>query len=99
MGFHAGPISIQDANMVDKTRGRDWTMPDATDVRFLFVSGVIVIGDVQLYYEFTLVEYHLYIDQVLWVIFSNLNDALNQVLQKRTMGLPGRGMALRYRAI
>ena len=36
-----------------------------------------MIGTVPLYYQFTLVKYCLYIDDVPWVIFSNLNDALH----------------------
>ena len=51
-------------------------MRQASDVKFLAVQGTIMIGDVPLYYQFTLVKYYLYIDTVPWVIFSNLNDAL-----------------------
>ena len=51
-------------------------MPHAIDVQFLKVRGVIVIGNVPLPYKFTLVKYDLSINGILWVIFSNLNDAL-----------------------
>ena len=78
MGFPSGPIGIQGAYTKDESTGRDWNMPDAKRIRFLAVSGTIWIGDCQLYYEFTLVEYHLYIDEVPWLIFSTLNDALTQ---------------------
>ena len=67
---------MRDASYTDETNGRNWVMPQATDVRFLAVSGTILIGTTPLYYQFTLVKYHLYIDEVPWVIFSNLNDAL-----------------------
>lgn len=51
-------------------------MDDASNVRFLAVSGTIWIGECQLYYEFTLVEYHAYIDEVSWLIFTTLGGAL-----------------------
>ena len=50
-------------------------MPAAQDVRFLAVSGQIWIGDTPLWYEFTLVEYQVYIDEVSWLIFSVLGGA------------------------
>ena len=68
-GFPAGPISVREASLTDETNGRDWVMQHATDVRFLAVRGTIMIGTTPLYYC-------LYIDEVPWVIFSNLNDAL-----------------------
>ena len=76
MGFPSGPISVRDASYTDETNGRNWIMQQASDVRFLAVRGTIMIGDVPLYYQFTLVKYQMYIDTVPWVIFSNLNDAL-----------------------
>lgn len=59
MGFPVGNISVRDASYVDETSGRNWVMRQATDVRFLAVRGTIIIGDVELYYQFTLVKYHL----------------------------------------
>ena len=50
-------------------------MPGAQNVRFLAVSGQIWIGDTPLWYDFTLVEYHVYIDEVSWLIFSVLGGA------------------------
>ena len=35
-----------------------------------------MIGEVPLYYQFTLVKYQMYIDTVPWVIFSTLKDSL-----------------------
>ena len=59
----------------DETNGRNWRMESAQNVRFLAVSGNIWIGDTPLWYEFTLVEYHVYIDEVSWLIFSVLGGA------------------------
>ena len=59
----------------DETTGRNWVIESAEDVRFLAVSGTIWIGDTSLWYEFTLVEYHVYIDEVSWLIFSVLGGA------------------------
>ena len=56
----------------------DWNMPDASDVRFLAVSGTVWVGDSRTTYEFTLVEYRLYIDEVQWLIFSTLNGVLEE---------------------
>ena len=53
-------------------------MQDASDVRFLAVSGTLWVGDCRTTYDFTLVEYHLHIDEVSWTIFSTLNNALEQ---------------------
>ena len=54
----------------------NWNMPAASSVRFLAVRGTIWVGDCHTTYNFTLVEYHLHIDEVPWVIFSTLADAL-----------------------
>ena len=35
-----------------------------------------MIGDTPLYYQFTLVKYHMYIDTVPWTIFTTLDEAL-----------------------
>ena len=51
-------------------------MRDADDVRFLAVSGTITIGASRARYDFTLVEYHLHIDETPWIIFSTLDNAL-----------------------
>ena len=56
----------------------DWNMQDASDVRFLAVSGTLWVGNCRTTYDFTLVEYHLHIDEVSWTIFSTLNNALEQ---------------------
>ena len=50
-------------------------MPGAQNVRFLAVNGQLWIGDTSLWYDFTLVEYHVYIDEVSWLIFSVLGGA------------------------
>ena len=55
-----------------------WDMRDARNVRFLAVSGTIWVGDCQTTYNFTLVEYELYIDEVPWLIFSTLADTLEE---------------------
>ena len=59
----------------NETNGRAWVMESAQDVRFLAVSGTIWIGDTSVWYEFTLVEYQVYIDEVPWLIFSVLGGA------------------------
>ena len=56
----------------------NWDMRDANNVRFLAVRGTIWVGDCQTTYNFTLVEYQLYIDEVPWLIFSTLADALEK---------------------
>ena len=48
------------------------------DIRFLAVSGTVTVGPSRARYDFTLVEYCLYIDEVPWLIFSTLNDALEK---------------------
>ena len=58
--------------------GMNWDMRDASNVRFLAVRGTIWVGDCQTTYNFTLVEYQLYIDEVPWLIFSTLADALEK---------------------
>ena len=55
-------------------------MESALSVRFLAVSGKIWIGDTPLWYDFTLVEYHVYIDEVSWLIFSVLGGASDREL-------------------
>ena len=54
----------------------NWNMPAASSVRFLAVRGTIWVGDCHTTYNFTLVEYHLHIDEVPWIIFSTLADVL-----------------------
>ena len=76
MLFPAGHIRVEEASFLDETNGRNWTMPQANDVRFLAVRGTIMIGDTPLYYQFTLVKYHMYIDTVPWTIFTTLDEAL-----------------------
>ena len=73
-------------------------MQQAEDIRFLAVSGTITIGASRARYDFTLVEYHLHIDEVPWIIFSTLDNALGleftaefweivQLQKERTMGI------------
>ena len=57
--FPSGPIAVEDARLTDISAGMDWNMPDASDVRFLAVSGTVWVGDSRTTYEFTLVEYRL----------------------------------------
>ena len=76
--FPSGPIAVEDARLTDISAGMDWNMQDASDVRFLAVSGTVWVGDSRTTYEFTLVEYRLYIDEVQWLIFSTLNDVLEK---------------------
>ena len=64
------------ARMQDISGGMQWNMRDAYDIRFLAVNGTVTVGSGQAKYDFTLVEYHLYIDEVSWILFSTLNDAL-----------------------
>ena len=78
MSFPIGHISVKEASLLDETIGRNWTMPQANDVRFLAVRGTIMIGDTPLYYQFTLVQYHMYIDTVPWTIFTTLDEALTK---------------------
>ena len=56
----------------------NWDMRDASNVRFLAVRGTIWVGDCQTTYNFTLVEYQLYIDEVPWLLFSTLADVLEK---------------------
>ena len=56
----------------------NWDMPAASSVRFLAVRGTIWVGDCHTTYNFTLVEYHLHIDEVPWIIFSTLADVLEK---------------------
>ena len=56
----------------------NWDMPAASKVRFLAVRGTIWVGDCQTTYNFTLVEYHLHIDEVPWILFSTLADVLEK---------------------
>ena len=53
-----------------------WDMPAASSVRFLAVRGTIWVGDCHTTYNFTLVEYHLHIDELPWILFSTLADSL-----------------------
>ena len=76
--YPSGPIAVEDARLKDISVGMDWNMQDASDVRFLAVSGTLWVGACRTTYDFTLVEYHLHIDEVSWTIFSTLNNALEQ---------------------
>ena len=76
--FPSGPIAVEDARLTDISAGMNWNMQDASDVRFLAVSGTLWVGDCRTTYDFTLVEYHLHIDEVSWIIFSTLNNALEK---------------------
>ena len=83
MCFPTGHVSVKEASFLDETSGRNWTMPQANDVRFLAVRGTIMIGDTPLYYQFTLVQYHMYIDTVPWTIFTTLDEALIKEFDNR----------------
>ena len=72
--YPSGAIAVKDARLRDISTGMNWNMPDAREVRFLAVSGTLWVGDCRTTYDFTLVEYHLYIDEVSWIIFSTLNN-------------------------
>ena len=73
--YPIGDIAVDRQSTRDETNGRDWHMPGAQNVRFLAVSGQLWIGDTSQWYDFTLVEYHVYIDEVSWLIFSVLGGA------------------------
>ena len=87
MSYLPGPISVREASFLDETNGRNWTMQQANDVRFLAVRGTIVIGEIPLYYQFTLVKYHMYIDTVPWTIFSTLEKALDKEFDSQFFAL------------
>ena len=74
--FPSGPIGVSNQHLLDMSAGMNWDMRDASNVRFLAVRGTIWVGDCQTTYNFTLVEYQLYIDKVPWLIFSTLADVL-----------------------
>ena len=76
--FPSGPIVVADQHLLDMSAGMNWDMRDASNVRFLAVRGTIWVGDCQTTYNFTLVEYQLYIDEVPWLIFSTLADVLEK---------------------
>ena len=76
--YPSGPIAVEEARLKDVSVGMDWNMPDASDVRFLAVSGTLWVGASRTTYDFTLVEYHLHIDEVSWTIFSTLNNDMEQ---------------------
>ena len=64
----------------------NWNMQDASDVRFLAVSGTLWVGDCRTTYDFTLVEYRLHIDEVPWLIFSTLNNGLEKEFAPEFLG-------------
>jgi len=66
--YPSGAIAVEDAQLRDISTGMNWNMPDAREVRFLAVSGTLWVGDCRTTYDFTLVEYHLHIDEVSWII-------------------------------
>lgn len=51
-------------------------MPQGGSVEFLGVSGTISVGPARAMYDFTWVIYHMHIDEISWVIFSTLDNAL-----------------------
>ena len=71
-------------------------MPAASNVRFLAVRGTIWVGDCQTTYNFTLVEYQLYIDEVPWLIFSTLADALEKEFEPNFWGTVNYGRKERW---
>ena len=74
----------------------DWDMEDASNVRFLAVRGTIWVGDCHTTYNFTLVEYQLYIDEVPWLIFSTLADALEKEFEPNFWGTVNYGRKERW---
>ena len=78
MPYPAGSIGVDNARLQDISGGMQWNMPDAHDIRFLAVSGTVTVGPSRARYDFTLVEYCLYIDEVPLLLFSTLNDALEK---------------------
>ena len=77
MKYPSGEMYVVDQKEMDITSGLDLRMPHADQIRFLMVSGTIVIGDRRARYEFTLAEDNkLHIEEVPWTIFSTLGDAL-----------------------
>ena len=76
MPYPSGNIAVVDARLQNISGGMQWNMQQAEDIRFLAVSGTITIGASRARYDFTLVEYHLHIDEVPWIIFSTLDNAL-----------------------
>ena len=76
--FPSGQISVSDQHLLDMSAGMNWDMQHASNVRFLAVRGTIWVRDCQAAYNFTLVEYQLYIDEVPWLIFSTLADVLEK---------------------
>ena len=78
MPYPAGNIAVVDARLQDISGGMQWNMQDADDIRFLAVSGTVTVGASRARYDFTLVKYYLHIDEVPWLIFSTLNNALEQ---------------------
>ena len=88
--YPSGPIAIEDARLKDISVGMDWNMQDASDVRFLAVSGTLWVGACRTTYDFTLVEYHLHIDEVSWTIFPL---SIMPCLMKLLWGIPQHGTA------
>ena len=80
--FPSGQISVSDQHLLDMSAGMNWDMQHASNVRFLAVRGTIWVGDCQATYNFTLVEYQLYIDEVPWLIFSTLADVLEKEFER-----------------
>ena len=78
MPYPPGDIAVVDARLQSISGGMQWDMQQAEDIRFLAVSGTITIGASRARYDFTLVEYHLHIDEVPWIIFSTLDNALGR---------------------
>ena len=71
MPYPAGSIGVDNARLQDISGGMH-------DIRFLAVSGTVTVGPSRARYDFTLVEYCLYIDEVPLLLFSTLNDALEK---------------------
>ena len=86
--FPSGQIVVADQDLLDMSAGMNWDMRDASSVRFLAVRGTIWVGDCQTTYNFTLVEYQLYIDEVPWLIFSTLADVLERKSLNPAFGIP-----------
>lgn len=75
-GYPVGPFRILEHRYLDLTAGMNGHMPQGGSVEFLGVSGTISVGPARAMYDFTWVIYHMHIDEISWVIFSTLDNAL-----------------------
>ena len=69
-GYPVGDFRVVEHRFQDLTQGMNGHMPQGGSAEFLGVSGTITVGPARALYDFTLVIYHVHIDEVPWVIFS-----------------------------